>query len=662
MLLTRKRLRLIGGIMVLGMVVLALMPLGVATARMKTEPIVYTVSLPAPQTQMVDLSIRVPNVTSQTIDFALPVWRPGRYDVLDPAGTVREVRATSDSGRSLAIEKIDKSTWRVTTQGESTVRVDYRIYANSLGDRTRHVDDTHAFLSGSTVFLYVPDRVQDPIRVMIDAPPDWKIAGGLEHLPGDDHTLIAPNYDVLVDSPIEIGLHDRLEFEVDGTPHEIVIWGHADYDAEELTRDFAKIVASQTSIFGEMPYERYVFLIHVGAGMGGGTEHLTSTIMQTRRASLEDKKSYKRFLGLVSHEFFHAWNVKQLRPAGIQPYDYAKENYTKLLWVSEGTTSYYTGLTLARTELTKLKDYFKSLADSIGSLRNLPGAKIQSLEASSFDAWIKFNHSTPDSTNSTVSFYSKGSLISLMIDMELRARTDNDISLDDLMKTMYERYPLGGGGFTPDDLVNVASELSGSDFNPFFASYVSGTDDPDFEAALKTVGLELKFKPSPKKEDDDDDDDDDNGEDDNGEDEGDEEQAEDEDADSPREPKMKAYLGMRLSSAGGKTTVRNVLSDGPAYAGGVINGDEILAMNGRRLASGDLDKRLKKMEPGDAITLYIMRRDELKIIELTLAGKPDGKWTLQRVKEPTDQQKATYESWLQQDWPEPKKKSEEAEN
>ncbi|MCH7601321.1 MAG: M61 family metallopeptidase [Planctomycetes bacterium] len=654
--MTRKRLRFIGGIMAIGMMVFGPMPSTAATSRTRSEPIVYTVSLPAPQTQMVDLSIRVPNVTGPTIDFALPVWRPGRYVVLDPAGTVREVRATSDSGRSLEIEKIDKSTWRVTTGGASVVRVDYRVYANSLGDRTRHVDDTHAFLSGSSVFLYVPDRKQDPILIKIDAPPDWKVASGLEHLPGDERTLIAPNYDVLVDSPIEIGLHDRLDFDVDGTPHEIVIWGHADYDADELTTDFATIVEAQTSIFGEMPYERYVFLIHVGAGMGGGTEHLNSTIMQTRRASLEDKKTYKRFLGLVAHEFFHTWNVKQLRPAGIQPYDYAKENYTKLLWVSEGMTSYYTGLTLARTELTKTKDYFKSLADSIGSLRNLPGAKIQSLEESSFDAWIKFNHSTPDSANSTVNFYSKGSLVSLLLDMELRSRTGNDISLDDLMKTMYRRYPLGGGGFTPDDLVNVASELSESDFKPFFASYASGTDEPDFETALKTVGLELTFKPS-KKDDEDEDKDDEDDEDDKIDDDG--EETEEEDADLPQEPKMKAYIGMRLSSVGGKTTVRSVRSDGPAYLGGVISGDEILAMDGRRLASGDLDKRLKKMEPGDAVALHLMRRDELKIIELILAGKPDGKWTLQRVKEPTDQQKVAYESWLQQDWPEPKEKAEE---
>lgn len=623
-------------------------------ARPADEPIQYVVSLTAPQTQMVDISIRVPNVTTETLDVALPVWRPGRYTVLDPAGTVRQVRAFTDADQPLPIVKTDKTTWRVTTNGEAAVRVEYRVYANSLGDRTRHVDDTHAFLSGSAVFFYVPDRRDDPIRVRIEAPAEWKIASGLEPAPDDDRTLVAANYDVLIDSPIEVGLHDVIEFDVDGKPHEIVIWGPADYDAEQLEEDFRKIVRSQADIFGDLPYERYVFLIHVGSGMGGGTEHLNSTVMQTRRSSLEDKTAYKRFLGLVSHEFFHTWNVKQLRPAGIQPYDYTRENYTKLLWVCEGTTSYYDDLTLTRAGLIKTKDYLKRLGKAIGSMRDRPGSRVQSLEDSSFDAWTKFNHPNPDSVNSTVSFYGNGALVSLMLDMELRLRTENRVSLDTLMRAMYKRFPLGEGGFTPQDLIDMADELSGTDFDPFFAWYVRGTVDPDFESALRTVGLELTFKPNSK--------DDDEHESENG----DEEEGDDEEGDESEEDvelTMKAYIGLQLSSgSGGRTTVRAVLSDGPAYLAGLASGDEIVAFDGRSLPAGELDKRLENHEPGDTVTLHVMRRDRLRTFELTLGSKPDGKWTLKHIEAPVELQIAAYESWIGQDWPGSKKEETETES
>ena len=636
---TRRRWRRCGWFPVLALVA------ATATAAARAgEPIEYTVRLDAPQTQMVDITMRIPDVRGESLIVALPVWRPGRYEVLDSAGAVRDVAATDGGGRPLAIEKIDKTSWRVTTGGAAEVRIGYRVYCNELGSRTRHVDDTHAFLSGSSVFLYTPERRDDPVRVRIDAPADWTVACSLEHESGaprtQDRTLIAPNYDVLIDSPIEVGVHEVIEFEVRGVPHEIVIWGDADEDADELRRDFAKIVEAQAAIFGGLPYERYVFLVHAGAGAGGGTEHLNSTIMQTSRASLEEDAAYKRFLGLVAHEFFHTWNVKRLRPAGIAPYDYARENYTKLLWVCEGTTSYYDDLTLARTGLMKPDDYLKRLAEAIASMRDRPGTAVQSLEESSFDAWIKFNASTPDSVNSTVSFYSNGALVSLALDMTLRQRTANAVTLDDLMRTMYERFPLEGGGFTPEDLVAVASELSAADFDPFFASHVRGTAVPDFETLLATVGLDLTFKPAKK---DDADADVKGGE--------GAEHSEEAETDAPAEPSLKAYLGLNLSSSGGGASVRSVLADGPAYAAGIMAGDEIVALNGRRLPAGDLDKRLEKLKPGETVTLHVMRHDALRTVQVTLAGKPDGTWTLRRTKEPSEAQIAAYESWIGQDWP-----------
>src|SRR5206468_1451681 len=392
--------------------------------------------------------------------------------VLDLAGGVRGVRAVTSAGRSLPVVKTDKTTWQITTDEAEEVTVSYRVYANSLGDRTRHVDDTHAFLSGTAVFFHVADRLKDPVIVNIEAPASWKIATGLECVRGNPRRLFAPNYDVLVDSPLEIGLHDLLEFEVNGKPHQIVIWGGAKYDPDKLKADFTKIVKSQATLFGDMPYRRYVFLVHVGPGASGGTEHLNSTIIQTPRQSLENPEAYKGFLRTVSHEFFHTWNVKQFRPAGIHPYDYMRENYTDLLWVAEGSTTYYADLTNVRVGINKADDYLRTLSDAIHTLRNRPGARVQSLAESSFDAWIKFSRSIPDDANFTVSFYDVGALASLLMDMELRSRTKNRVSLDDGMREMYRRFPLSGNGYTTADLIALLETMSESQWSDFFARYI----------------------------------------------------------------------------------------------------------------------------------------------------------------------------------------------
>ncbi len=580
-------------------------------------PIEYTVSLNAPQTQMVDIRMIIRKLDGPTVDVAMPVWRPGRYEVLNPAGGVRNVRAATSAGRSLPIVKTDKTTWRITTGGAEEVTVTYRVYANSLGDRTRHVDDTHAFLSGATVFFHVPDRRKDPVLVNVEAFASWKIATGLECTPGNPRQLVAPDYDVLVDSPLEIGLHDLLEFEVNGKTHQIAIWGGAKYDPDKLKTDFSKIIKSQAALFGDMPYRRYVFLIHVGPDASGGTEHLNSTIIQRPRQSLENAEAYPTFLGIVSHEFFHTWNVKQFRPAGIQPYDYTRENYTDLLWVVEGTTSYYGDLTNVRAGITRPDDYLNTLSDAIHAMGNRPGARVQSLAESSFDAWIKFSRSAPEDANFTVSFYDFGALASLLMDMELRSRTGNRISLDDVMREMYRRFPLSGNGYTTGDIIALLETISESQWHDFFARYINGTEEYPFKTALDVVGLELSIRPEKK--------------------------------DDPIV--QRSYAGLSLADRNGGALVRSVLSDGPAYAAGVMPGDEIVAVNGRRVSAWQFDDWIGLLHPGDTVTLHIIRHDELRTVVFTLAGKPNGRWKVSRVKDPTDSQKAAYRSWLHQEWP-----------
>lgn len=601
---------------------------GCAAAQLRGQPktgsdgpvrVVYTVKLDQPQTQMVDMSMLVRDWEGGPLEFHLPVWRPGRYAVLDLAGGVRDVRATGPSGGELEVEKIQKSSWRIEQPGRGDISIHYRVYANSLAERTRHVDSTHAFLSGSAVFMYIHERRDAAAEVRVEAPDDWKTATGLPRVgPG---RFRAADYDVLVDSPLEIGLHDLIEFDVDGVPHEIVVWGHGDYKREKLKDDFAKIVRETARMFGDVPYERYVFMLHLSSRASGGTEHLNSTIMQASPTVFDAPGTYRNFLALVSHEFYHTWNVKQLRPAGIKPYDYQRENYTDLLWIAEGTTSYYEHVILARAGLMTPKAYFEATASTIRDERQRPGATVQSVADSSFDAWVKFSRPTPDAANSTVSFYSKGELVNLVLDMEIRRITDNRVSLDSVMLELYRRFPLAGPGFTRNDVLAALKDLTGGDFTEFFQKYISGTDPLPLEDALRTAGLNLDREEKKKPE----------------------------GADEPeRDP---AYTGLKLKDADGFAVVTGVLSDGPAYAAGMNADDQIVALNGRRLRAADLDARLKKIAPGEPVRLTFLRADELREIEFKAIEKSNAGWTIKHVKEPTPAQLAVYESWLGQPWP-----------
>lgn len=572
----------------------------------------YDVSLDRTQSQLVDITATFPNPSGQPLEVRMPTWRPGKYLILDHSGTIVELEARDASGHVLRAHKTDKATWRIEPVEPGDIVVEYVIYANSLRDRTRHADDTHAFLSGSAVFLYADELRHLPIRVRVDAPERWQVATGLAPDPTEDGAWLAPDYDVLVDSPLEIGEHQLIGFSVDGTPHDIVIWGQAEADVEKLASDFAAIVRAQRDVFegpgGALPYQRYVFLVHSQPGIGGGTEHINSTIMHTRPSTFTSDSSYAGFLGLVSHEFFHTWNVKRLRPAGLTPYDYQKENYTDLLWVAEGTTSYYDDVTLVRAGLLDPEKYVAQMARTISRERRRPGYAVQSLADSSYDAWIKFNRSTPNDINTTVSFYTKGSLVSLMLDLEIRQRTDNRVSLDEVMRRLYREHPLENGGFTTEDMLGTLYDLSQTSFEAFFASYVSGTEPLDLERAFAAAGLALVEGERPEG----------------------------------------SYLGISM----GGDTVRTVRADGPAFAAGVQVDDILETVNGDELEDG-LDDLLEQTKPGTTLTLALTRWEQPREIRVVTAPRPVESWMLEYVDEPTAMQRAIYESWLGQPWPSP---------
>jgi predicted metalloprotease with PDZ domain/ketosteroid isomerase-like protein len=613
---------------------IATLTASLACAACAQDGIDYEIILDRPQTQTLRVRATIADVHEPEVELKLPAWRPGRYEILDHAGDMRWYRAESGAGEPLDIRKTDKATWVIDAAGAGTVVMEYEVYANALSRRTMHVDDTHAFLDGSAMLVYAPDRRDEPCRVRISAPDDWAVATGLDGATGDPRLFMAPDYDVLVDSPFEIGIHDVIEFDVDGVPHQIVIWGGPEYDADELHEDFADIVRAQAAMYGGLPYERYVFMIHARDGAGGATEHLNSTIIQTGFDTLSDDDRYKRFLGTVSHEFFHTWNVKHARPSGISPYDYSKENYTTQLWVAEGTTSYYDDLMLVRAGITKPDDYIKSLAGAFESHQRSPGRLVQSLEQSSFDAWIKFNVPSPDRVNTTVSFYSKGALVSFMLELAIRQASGGAASLDDVMADLFEASGWGGPGFTPEQFQAAAEARAGIDLDDFFDAYVRGTAELDIAPLLGAVGLEIEA-------DADADDEADNEADDDSTDDDEEEEAD----------KTNAYLGIDLRASGDFARVRAVREDGPAFDAGVEVDDTIIALDDRRMTDSNLDDLLEDVEPGQTIALTVMRNDVLRTMSITASEAAEIDIAFKRVDDPTDAQRAAYESWLGQPWP-----------
>ncbi|MEL7473676.1 MAG: hypothetical protein AAGK04_10200 [Planctomycetota bacterium] len=600
----------------------------VSGAWAQTRPVEYTVRLEAPQTQVVTIEARFPEVAAGAFDVHLPVWRPGLYLVLDNAGSIRRITATDGAGDALPIAKTRKSSWRVDAssfRGREDVIVTCEIYANSIGNRTRHVDDTHAFLSGSSVFLFAEPMRDRPIEIQFEkAGPgaaegdQWRLASGLERV--GERRLRAPSYDILVDSPIEYGLHERIEFEVNGKAHSYVVWGRFAGDTERMVEDTAAIIREHERIFGDLPYEEYVFLTHSMAGLRGGTEHYNSTVLSVDPRTWHDDERYEGFMSLVVHEHFHTWNVKRFRPSEIDRYEYLKESYTELLWIVEGTTSYYDELVLPRAGVIDADAYLERLAGNIDGYRRTPGRLVQPLSESSYDAWIKLFHRgsdrTADRANSQISFYLKGALVSMALDLLIRQDSNNARSLDDVMRALYEQFPLGEGGYTNADVRRIVRGVApGVDLDAFFASWVEGVTEVDFESLLGIAGLEL----TPPNDD--------------------------------EEPQW--YLGVNLASDG---TVRSTRSDGPAYGAGLIAGDELVAVNDLRVgggSTGSFQDLVDREAPNGPLQIAFFRREELWTIEVEAIERPGGEWKIGRMADATPVQRAAYAAWLGVEWQDP---------
>ncbi len=576
-----------------------------STNQPKTE---YFLSMEQPQTHYFDVVMKLSNFDAKTkqqgfIDLKMAVWTPGSYLIREYAKNVESL--TVNSGTSnLKSDKINKNTWRVrllAASNEATVK--YKVYANELSVRTSFIDDSHGYLNPATIFMYVNEWRQISSTVSIKPYKNWNtISTGLKSL--GNNVYEAENLDILIDSPIEIGTQKVLSFDLKGIPHKIAMYGEAKMDEAKVTADFKKVCETALTVVGEHPCKDYTFLIHNLAAGGGGLEHLNSTTCQTSRSSYADEKRYQGFMSLIAHEYFHLWNVKRIRPKALGPFDYENENYTHLLWFSEGCTSFYQNYILRRANMMTPEDYLLAYGNEINTIENQPGNKVQSATESSWDAWIKYYRPNENSRNSTVSYYDKGAVLGGILNLAILKETKGSKNLDDVMKGLYqEYYKKQGRGFSDDEFQKMVESVAGKPMGDFFQKYIFGTETIPYNSYFETVGLRLKDK---------------------------------------NVDKMEPFLGTEFRGGGLKIT--GVVRDSPAYNDGLNVGDEILQVDGSR--PEDIAKLVSSKKVGDIIEVKVRRDGLEKKYNITLQRNFTKNLVLEPLENQTKEQMTMYKKWL----------------
>ncbi len=571
------------------------------------DPIVYRICPEEPHRHLfrIELLIKEPAAEGQLL--ALPAWIPGSYMIREFARHIVTIAAQCD-GTTLQIDKQDKHTWR-TARAKGAIAVTYTVYAWDLSVRAAHLDASHGFFNPSSLCLRVLGQESSPCTVILEPPPEpigreWRVATTLTEAGAERYGFgryEAVNYDALIDHPVEMGSFTLGTFRAGGAQHELAVSGCADLDMKRLTRDLAPVCAAHARLFepdsGRAPFGRYVFLTTAVNDGYGGLEHRDSTALLCKRSDLpwrgmgEASDSYRAFLGLASHEYLHAWLVKRIKPAAFVKYDLDRETYTRQLWIFEGFTSYYDDLMLVRAGVTTEAQYLKGLADTISRVMASPGRQLQSVAESSFDAWIKYYRQDENSPNAIVSYYAKGALIALAIDLSLRARTGGRASLDDVLRLMWARFGRGfytrAGtpgrdpvGIPEDAFPGLVREATGVALNATLKRWVDGTEELPLARLLAPLGIALKLAPTD----------------------------------------ATPSLGIRTgAAAGGLVAITHAYTGGAAQRAGLSAGDVLVACNGLRLHENNLKSTLARMPVGDTVEIHAFRRDVLLRYEVTLA-------------------------------------------
>ena len=573
------------------------------------EPIRYTVSFPAPHTHYVEIEASYPTEGRPSIELMMAVWTPGSYLIREYERHVEALTAADPARAPLAVEKTRKNRWRVTTNGASTVWVRYRVYAHEMSVRTNWVDDEFALINGAPTFITLvesPSRRRHDVRVVLPRAWTRSVSGMTAGL--GENTYTAPDYDALVDSPIVAGSPSVYEFSVGGKPHYLVnLRERGVWNGPQAARDLAKVAETIAQFWGNVPFDRYYFLNIVGSAKNG-LEHRNSTVLNIPLDATSTREGYLDWLNLASHEYFHAWNGKRLRPAELGPFDYENEVYTRALWFVEGITEYYADLFLVRAGVATRDEYLDALSEQIRSLQTTPGRLEQSVEAASYDAWIKYYRADENTPNTSISYYVKGAVIGFLLDAHVRRLTAGSKSLDDVMRAMFAQFSSERGFSGADIRASVADAVGaskGREMRPWLARALETTAELDYAEAMAWFGLRM----------------------------------------TPPAGTPRPYLGVATRTEKGKTIVTGIRRGSPAADAGMSLLDEISAINGEPVPEGLFVERLARFSPGAKVALTVTRNGTARSIDVVLVVDPRHGWQLSPVPGAPSQH---LDTWLAQ--------------
>jgi predicted metalloprotease with PDZ domain len=550
----------------------------------------------------------------------MPVWTPGSYLVREYARQVQDFGATDGAGAPLAVERVDKCTWRIARPGDGVAVARYKVYAHDLTVRTNHLDASHGYFNGAALFVSSDLHRAGACELAVDCPEGWRAFCALSCRDG---LFLARDFDELLDSPVEMGPHEPFGFTAAGKPHDVVAWGGAggNLDRRALAADLKRICETEAKLFGGLPFERYLFILLLTDKGRGGLEHAHSCSLVSPRLGFSPRKSYEDFLALAAHEYFHLWNVKRIKPRALVRPDLRRETYTTLLWAMEGITSYYDTLLLRRAGFIDAARYLAKVGEVITSVESVPGRRALPLAEASRLAWIKHYRPDENTPNSGVSYYAKGEVVALLLDLEIRRRTSGARSLDDLMRLLFARYVTAEGeiGVPEDGVEACATEVAEQDLSLFFDRAIRSGEELDYRI-LGSAGLTLQRRGRRN--------------------------ASDRGGTPPEHDEgEKAWIGVELKP-GERAVVATALVGSPAAKAGLYPEDEIVAVDGLRVTSGSLAERVDERTNGDALRLSVFRRDVLLEVPLRLEPRPHTACWLEKNEQATDAQRALFTAWL----------------
>ncbi len=576
--------------------------------------VVYELFLHRPNAHRFKVRMRVTGLSGSALTVDLPAWIPGSYMIRDFARNLSTVEACNERG-ALVVKPLDKQTWLIEGKAEGPLVLEYEVYAWDHSVRAAQFDQEHAFFNGTSLFLRVRGAEGRPCDLILHPPApgavwgEWSVATTLPPVSVDERGFglyRAQGYDHLIDSPVEIGCLDAIGFRAGGVPHQVVWNRGIGFDQARLKADLERICSAHVRLFGELPVSRYLFLLRIVGDGYGGLEHAESSALMCSRKALPQpgvekvSDEYRGLLGLFSHEYFHLWNVKRIRPQALAESDLLQEAYTRDLWVFEGITSYYDDLMLVRSGVIDVEGYLELLARNITRFLRTPGRFRQSLAESSHYAWTRFYKQDEDAPNAIVSYYLKGALVALGLDVVLRMRSRDRVSLDDLMRLLWREHGRGGRPLEEGGLLRLAERLLGAPLDDFFEMAVEGTDELPLEEWLRALGVEMRLR-----------------------------RAFDEDdlgglwrEDGSNAP-SRAWLGARWRSVAGGVELTHVIDGGPAQEAGLSAGDRLVAVNGLKADADNLGVLLSWWPDQPWLEIHAFREDRLRRFRLPLQPPPE---------------------------------------